>query len=411
MGFCELIESSTQKREYDDHVKAIVRWYQENVKKYAAMLRTEMALTAINDDLMESRKWAKEQGLGYNFDAKQTYFNVADALTKLILSCYSAGPSQEFYNAHGIAVENSKDLPVCSDLKVSWITCKDNAIQLTEVLAKVLRDEKVDFDFDLQALQRDRSDRAPITHAARITACLSAIRCYRSIRSMLLFLTPERKGELPVLEYSAGPAIASARFDYDEFLAEPCSLSFEDDTTILLVDSVHDVPDEQRRLVANLPWDLVVDLDGYSNCGGLLSCVDHNRLQQDALTRSTAVGPQTLVKNTTLWYRCGEYQLCTGNPSPKFSRPAYTWFCCDRDPLPKRLSMREKMSTIQCIFENLLKKADQNERRVNIVALTDDKALVQALHTALNNAALSVYFLTWVGLSDKDADRCCSDWF
>ena len=74
---------------------------------------------------------------------------------------------------------------------------------------------------------------------------------------MLLFLTPERKDELPVLEYSAGPAIASARFDYDEFLAEPCSLSFEDDTTILLVDSVHDVPDEQRRLVANLPWDLV----------------------------------------------------------------------------------------------------------------------------------------------------------
>ena len=411
MGFCELIESSTQKRKYDDHVKAIVRWYQENVKKYAAMLRTEMALTAINDDLMESRKWAKEQGLGYNFDAKQTYFNVADALTKLILSCYSAGPSQEFYNAHGIAVENSKDLPVRSNLKVSWIICKDNAIQLTEVLAKVLRDEKVDFDFDLQALQRDRSDRAPITHAARITACLSAIRCYRSIRSMLLFLTPERKDELPVLEYSAGPAIASARFDYDEFLAEPCSLSFEDDTTILLVDSVHDVPDEQRRLVANLPWDLVVDLDGYSNCGGLLSCVDHNRLQQDVLTRSTAVGPQTLVKNTTLWYRCGEYQLCTGNPSPKFSIPAYTWFCCDRDPLPKRLSMQEKMRTIQCIFENLLKKADQNERRVNIVALTDDKALVQALHTALNNAALSVYFLTWVGLSDKDADSCCSDWF
>ena len=40
---------------------------------------------------------------------------------------------------------------------------------------------------------------------------------------MLLFLTPERKDELPVLEYSAGPAIASARFDYDEFLAEPCS--------------------------------------------------------------------------------------------------------------------------------------------------------------------------------------------
>lgn len=405
------MNQALKKKEYDDHVEAIVRWYQENVKKYAAMLRTEMAITAISDDLMESRKWAKEQGLGYNFDAKQTYFNVSDALTKLILSCYSAGPSQEFYNAHGIVTQNSKNLPVRSNLKVSWIACKDNAIQLTEVLAKVLRDEKVNFDFDLQALQRDRSDRAPMTHAARITACLSAIRCYRSIRSMLLFLAPERKDELPVLEYSAGPAFASASFDFDEFLAEPCNFSFDDDTTILLIDSVHDVPDEQRSLVANLPWDLVIDLDGYSDCGGLLSCVKHNRLQRDVLTRSIAMGPQTLVKDITLWYRCGEYQLCTGNPSPHFSIPAYTWFCCDREPLPKHLSMREKMGTIQCIFENLLKKADQNERRINIVALTDDKTFVQELHTALNRAAPTEYFLTWVGLSDKDADSCCSDWF
>ncbi len=411
MRFCELIEASTQKKEYDDHVEAIVRWYQENVKKYAAMLRTELGLTTMNDDLMESRQWAKKQGLGYNFDAKQTYFNVADALTKLILSCYSAGPSQEFYNTHGIDMENIRRLPIRSDLKKSWITCKDNALQLTEVLAKVLRDEKVDFDFDLQALQRDRSDRAPLTHSALITACLSAIRCYRSIRSMLLFLAPERKDELPVLEYSGGPAFDGARFDYDEFLAEPCSLSFDDDTTILLVDSVHDVPDEQRRLVANLPWDLVVDLDGYSDCGGLLSCVEHNRLQRDVLTRSIAMGPQILVKNTTLWYRCGEYQLCTGNPTPQLSIPAYTWFCCDRDPLPQRLRMWEKMQTVQCIFENLLKKADHKERRVNIVALTDDKSLAQALHMALDNASPAEYFLTWVGLSDKDADSCCSDWF
>lgn len=415
MSFCKLIETSTQKEEYENHVSDIVRWYQENVKKYAAMLRTEMGLNTMHKDLMESFEWAKgwtnKQGLSYSFDAKQTYFNVADALTKLILSCYSAGPSQEFYNVHGIAVENIQSLPVHSSLKVSWIICKDNASQLTEVLAKVLRDEKVNFDFDLQALQRDRGDRGPMTHAAKITACLSAIRCYRSIRSMLLFLVPERKDELPVLEYSADPSLIGAQFDYNEFMAEPCSISFDDDTTVLLVDSVHDVSEEQRRLVANLPWDLVVDLDGYSDCGGLLSCVEHNRLQRDVLTRNIAAGPQGLIKNTTLWYRCGEYQLCTGHPTSKFAIPSYTWFCCDRDPLPKHLTMREKMNTIQWIFENLLKKADQQERRINIVALTDDKAMVQTLHTALNNTSLTDCFLTWVGLSDKDADSCCSDWF
>lgn len=411
MRFCELIEESTQKKKYDDHVESIVRWYQENVKKYSAMLQTEMGLDTMSNALKESSQWAKTQGLSYNFDAKQTYFNVADALTKLILSCYSAGPSQEFYSMHGINVGNIASLPVCSNLENSWISCKDNAIQFTEVLAKVLRDENVAFDFDLQALQRDRSDRAPLVHAACITACRSAIRCYRSIRSMLLFLAPERKEELPILEYSGGPAFAGSHFDYDEFLAEPCGLNFDDDTTILLVDSVHDVPDEQRRLVANLPWDLVLDLDGYSDCGGLLSCVAHNRLQQDVLTRSTAIGPHTLVKNTTLWYRCGEYQLYINHPTSKFNIPAYTWFCRDKDPLPKQLTMHEKIKTVQCIFENLLKKADQKERRINIVALTDDTTLVQTLHNALDNVSPAEYFLTWVGLSDKDADICCSDWF
>ena len=406
MRFCELIESSDQKKKYNDHVKNIVCWYKKNVEKYAAMLRTEMALQTINRDLMDSRKWAEEQGLSYTFDAKQSYFNVADALIKLILACYSAGPSKEFYETHGIVLGGANHLPDESNLKDSWLDCKDNAYQLSEVLAKVLRDNGVDFEFDLQALQRDRADRAPITHAAVATACLSAIRCYRSIRSMLIFLAPEYKDELRVLEYTAVPKLKGEYFDYNEFLAAPCNFSFDDDTTILLVDSVHDVSVEQRTLVANLPWDLVVDLDGYSDCGGLLSCVKHNRLMREVLTLSKAKGPTELVNGNTLWYRAGEYQFYLGNPSPQFDIPSYTWFCRINDPRPQKIYKKQKMNTIRDILKVLLKKADRYERRINIVALTDDKTLVQVLTEALNNINLGDYFLTWVGLSDKDTDGC-----
>ena len=42
---------------------------------------------------------------------------------------------------------------------------KSNEVCMTEILAKVLRDAHIPFDFDLAALLQDRSERNGMTHA------------------------------------------------------------------------------------------------------------------------------------------------------------------------------------------------------------------------------------------------------
>ena len=102
---------------------------------------------------------------------------------------------------------------------------------------------------------------------------------------------------------------------------------FNDCTTVLVADSFHDIPRDQLSFVANLPWDLVVDFDAYSDKGGLLANVTHNCIQKDVLTRTTAKGPQGLRMGTTLWYRCGEYQFDEYIPGPNaITIPEYTYF-------------------------------------------------------------------------------------
>lgn len=76
----------------------------------------------------------------------------------------------------------------------------------------------------------------------------------------------------------------------------------------MIADSVHDVRRDYRKAIANMQWNLVVDLDGYSDCGGLLETVEHNRIQREVLCRNVADNLTQLPIDHTLWYRCGEYQ-------------------------------------------------------------------------------------------------------
>ena len=85
---------------------------------------------------------------------------------------------------------------------------------MTEILAKVLRDAHIPFDFDLAALLQDRSERNGMTHASERAACLSAMRVYNSIRSMLIFLDDSYASQLHAFTFDAD-------LDYDSLLAEP----------------------------------------------------------------------------------------------------------------------------------------------------------------------------------------------
>lgn len=279
---------------------------------------------------------------------------------------------------------------------------------MTEILAKVLRDAHIPFDFDLAALLQDRSERNGMTHASERAACLSAMRVYNSIRSMLIFLDDSYASQLHAFTFDAD-------LDYDSFLAEPCGFNFDDYTTILLADSVHDVRKDCRRAVANLAWDLVIDYDGYSDCGGLMSAVEHNQIQKDVLSYPVACGPQILSRGNTLWYRCGEYQtpsyIPESNGQSSLRIGAYNHFHKDPSHVARPFRMRNILNNTKDIFKKVLQKANRLDRALNIVAVINDQQIVKQIIDACNDLNLDDYFLTWVGLCDTDEKELCRNWF
>lgn len=402
--FCEELKSGSHKhklKEYKHLVHQIADWYQDNYQRYAVLLQTEAkSFYEKMNDTLEVCTTSLEftEKLTYNFSAKVSYFSVSDTLVKLILSCFSYGPTIKFFNEHEL--QYSRDIP---DGK-SWLEYNCNEIIMTEILAKVLKDNNINYSFDLQVLLRDRADRSKSIHSSRPSKCLSALRCYNTIRNMLLFLNEDYANSLqPFL-------VQDAFFDFNQFLSNPCNFNFTDHTTMLIVDSVHDIRGDYRGVVANLPWDVVIDLDGYSEYGGLLGAIKHNNIRLEPLNQSVIDGYKktnhTFQKGQTLWYRCGNYQM----PNYLFTDFTIKSYICFRSGNPSG-NKREWGQHIQNIMRPLLERADRSERPINLVALTDDSLLVQNLINACHSLRLHDYFVTWIGLSNKDAEDIQEYWF
>jgi hypothetical protein len=407
LRFCQEIESDKKKREmYQRKVRSIAKWFSNAVERYRAMLKTEVDANRLNQELesgsIDAEVMAElSQDLLDDFDyangAKMAYFQMSDALVKLILSKYSYGPGyrNSFLVLHGITAELT-----FSDVEKSWISCKADASVMTEIVTKVLRDEGAEFGIDFVALSTDREARSKFTHQSTTSACLSAMRCYNVIREMLAFLDSDYGDTLPVFTFEE-------LFRYDDLLSEPCLFSFDNSTTILIVDSVHDVRKDYREAVSNLRWDLVIDFDGYSDCGGLQSTVTHNRIQKEILYSTVASNLSQLPVDCTLWYRCGEYS------SPEFVPPYSGSGCKDFDinayahfhkGCISATRIREKNHNREAILENLFIIARARDRMINIVALTDNAMIVQSVVKVINSSrvALDDYFLTWVGVSEAE---------
>lgn len=404
--FCAELENENgahhdQLSKYHSLVYALAEWHKENYTNYSEMLKTDLGFHLMNTGLSDATEsLVFSENLTYTFGAKLAYFSVSDTLVKLILSCFSYGPSRSFLATHGITGVQGGSNP--------WLRDKSNEVCMTEILAKVLRDEHIPFDFDLAALLQDRSERNGMAHASERAACLSAMRVYNSIRSMLIFLDDSYTSRLHAFTFDTD-------LDYDSFLAEPCGFNFDDYTTILLADSVHDVRKDYRQAVANLAWDLVIDYDGYSDCGGLMSTVEHNRIQKDVLSYPVACGPQILSRGSTLWYRCGEYQtpsyIPESNGQSTLRISAYNYFHKDPSHVAHPFRMRNILNNTKDIFKKMLQKANRLDRALNIVAVINDQQIVKQIIDACNDLNLDDYFLTWVGLCDMDEKELCRSWF
>ncbi|MGM9602991.1 MAG: hypothetical protein ACI3W5_15580 [Faecousia sp.] len=406
--FCQEIESSQQLRDqYCRRVRNIAKWYKATFERYNTILKTEIGMEALAKELEEINydpavisDMAQDflDDLDYANGAKMSYFSMSDALVKLMLSKFSIGPgpNNQFLTECGI----SADLRFKSGSPRSWISCSADVYELAEVLAKVLRDKVGTFSVDFLALCSDREARGKLTHSGEASLCLSAMRCYNVIRDMLVFMDSDYRDQLPFFEFEE-------LFDYDRMLAEPCCFSFDNATTILIADSVHDVRRDYRKAIANMPWNLVIDLDGYSDCGGLLETVEHNRIQREVLCRNVADNLTQLPVDHTLWYRCGEYQSIDFLPQKSLSIGAYTEFHKNLPYSGKYVRMADKLNNLCEILTDLLLCAKNCDRIINIVILTDNTNIVKYLIRAAESShvRLEDYFITWVGLASTEEVR------
>lgn len=409
--FCYELEQGRYRHQllnYKKTVEALAKWYIDSHARYEKMLQTELGINLMSEQLQEEVELGSfSDDLSYTFGAKLAYFSVSDTLVKLILSCFSYGCSQQFLNTYGISA---------SDTLVPWLKDKSNELCLTEILAKVLRDESIDYSFDLAALLQDRHQRNSITHASARERCLSAIRVYNSIRAMLIFLNDAYANDLPVFSFSANHELESSTFlNFDALLAEPCNLNFEDSATILVAGSVHDIRTDYRQAVANLAWDLVIDYDGYSDCGGLLSAIKHNQLQKEILTYPVASGNQILSRGTTFWYRCGEYQMPSYIPNNNSIQiSSYNYFHKGATRISGKnnsMTLNDMRINLRVILEKMLGKANRLDRKLNIVAaINDDQVFLQILE-ACESIGINEYFLTAIGVTSLDINIICRDRF
>lgn len=167
----------------------------------------------------------------------------AETLARIILSLYSKGPASN----------------------ITWQGLNTNYYTLLDFLQTTLRDNGVGQGLALAVLLETRNDRNNSNHYNNLADNPSTIRMMNVLWDMLVFIDPELEGNLPRFEFpnATSPDIQSFFAD-DKFNPNHRKL-------MLIAGSLHDIPENQRALLANLPWSVVIDLDAASDHGGLLS--------------------------------------------------------------------------------------------------------------------------------------------
>lgn len=295
-------DKMSEKAKYEGIFCDVKAWYLEQYKHYEMALQNDMVSKLGKEVQDQIDRWAELGMVGYtdNFSAKANLFNMADVMCKLMLSVYTYGPDSS------ISVEFKR-----VSMRKSWLECKLNANYINELLQMQLQIHKEGERINLAALTEDRAVRNDLTHHGEVSVCTSAIRCYNILREMIIFMEPESSSKLPRFSYPH-----EAACDMQKIMGRLQDFHFGDENTLLVVGSLHDIPAEAKALVANLPWTVVLDFDGYSSFGGLRSSVIHENISDQKLKKDTATGFK-IRKGYTAWFTCGDfcnYSFCQTNP-------------------------------------------------------------------------------------------------
>ena len=365
LKYCQQLENGNEevreeRRNLEKIFRDVVDWYISQHREFEHMLQNEMVAQlckniqdgdSSDENLLEL---LSIQTLSNNWSAKLNLYSAADIMCLQLLSKFTPGSGQ-------IEQVQFKYEP-----KQFWRKAKYNVNFLYEMLQLQLENHNMGGKINLAALKEERSVRSALTHNGQIAVCLSAIRSYNVLREMIILMDDELASQLPAFRYPA-----AAECDMQQFMHYTNQLNFNEENTVLVVGSLHDISAEAKTLLANLPWTLVLDLDGYTDFGGLRSCLQHNCVQKQLLTPETAER-YSIPKNYTTWYTCGEfcdYAFCN-NPGDVCYFTTKTAF------EGNYYRLREKLGDI---FSTLMNKLSGQLKPINILFIHGDTDIASIL--------------------------------
>lgn len=363
LQYCARLETGDKKSErgiYEKIYKDIKDWYIKQHHEFELMLKNELVSQLCNNileqdeqDLLDISEYLGITGLSDNWQSKLDLYSAVDIMCKQILSKFSYGPESS--------------MPVSfKKSNCSWLSCKLEVHHMYELLQMQLESNNCGQRINLSVLMEERTVRSKLTHSGEISVCLSAIRCYNVLREMIVLMDNDQYSLLPRFEY---PEIAVC--DMQKFLSYTNRLNFSEEQTVLVVGSLHDIMTEGKAVLANLPWTVVLDFDGYSAFGGLRSCVDHQYIHDQKLTKAT-IGHYTPVKGYTTWFTCGDFCNYRYTNVPRDS----IYFSTKQPFESNYYSIDNK---IRDIFSDLMSILSQQLKPINVVFLHNEKSLAKDL--------------------------------
>ncbi|MDD4549870.1 MAG: hypothetical protein PHT79_08960 [Syntrophomonadaceae bacterium] len=170
---------------------------------------------------------------------------------------------------------------------------------------------------------------------------------------------------IPKFEYPK-----NSQCDIPGFFDHTNNLDFNNGTTILITGSLHDIQQDQKALLANMPWDIVIDFDGVSQFGGLRSAVMHEKIRSQLLTQDVARN-LILTRGVTTWLTCGE-----------FVTPTHAYKSKSISLIPQKraffgLPYKQYYSYIAGILRDIVGKASETLNPVTIVYLYSDDGIAE----------------------------------
>lgn len=287
--YCQQVEQKAG----DSHRKEIefmAKWYIEQFNNFNAILQSQM-MDQLNQLAYDCTMDYNQVNYKFSFDAVLSPFCIADFLSKHILSTFSYGPE----NVGNIV--NFKPY----ELNQSWFDYHGNAVFVAEILQEYFNQNNLGQEINLNVILEERTIRSNFTHQGSLELCMSLIRFYNVLRKMLIFMNKDYEAQLPEFEYpsSIGCDVQalSGHFDFD---------NFSNRTTVLIASSLHDIPQNQLALIANMPWNVIIDFDGGTVRGGLKDAVRDRVVNRQLLTASVTQNI-TISQGITNWLLCGEF--------------------------------------------------------------------------------------------------------